>query len=102
VAAQGEMAGGGGAVLHSALSDKERAREWWRVRRGEARVVVGTRSAVFAPLENVGLVIVDEEQETSYKQEDTPRSNGRNVPIMRAKIEGALALWVRRHLRWKA
>src|ERR1700722_14239108 len=56
----------GVAVLHSALSDVERAREWWRVRNGEARVVVGTRSAVFAPLENLGLIIVDEEQESSY------------------------------------
>src|SRR6267142_840196 len=55
----------GVAVLHSALGDVERAREWWRVRNGEARVVVGTRSAVFAPLENVGLIIVDEEQENS-------------------------------------
>ena len=63
----------GVAVLHSALSDVERAREWWRVRNGEARVVVGTRSAIFAPLENLGLIIVDEEQESSYKQEETPR-----------------------------
>ncbi len=82
----------GVAVLHSALSDVERAREWWRVRNGEARVVVGTRSAVFAPLENVGLIIVDEEQENSYKQEETPRYNGRDVAILRAKLEGALAL----------
>jgi primosomal protein N' (replication factor Y) len=82
----------GVAVLHSALSDVERAREWWRVRNGEARVVVGTRSAVFAPLENVGLIIVDEEQENSYKQEETPRYHGRDVAIVRAKMEGALAL----------
>jgi primosomal protein N' (replication factor Y) len=82
----------GVAVLHSALSDVERAREWWRVRNGEARVVVGTRSAVFAPLENIGLIIVDEEQESSYKQEDTPRYHGRDVAIVRAKMEGALAL----------
>jgi len=82
----------GVAVLHSALSDVERAREWWRVRNGEARVVVGTRSAVFAPLENIGLVIVDEEQENSYKQEETPRYHGRDVAIVRAKMEGALAL----------
>jgi primosomal protein N' (replication factor Y) (superfamily II helicase) len=82
----------GVAVLHSALSDAERAREWWRVRNGEARVVVGTRSAVFAPLENLGLVIVDEEQESSYKQEETPRYHGRDVAIVRAKLEGAVAL----------
>jgi primosomal protein N' (replication factor Y) (superfamily II helicase) len=82
----------GVAVLHSALSGVERAREWRRVRSGEARVVVGTRSAVFAPLENVGLVIVDEEQENSYKQEETPRYHGRDVAIVRAKLENALAL----------
>ncbi|HEV2195541.1 MAG TPA: primosomal protein N' [Candidatus Acidoferrum sp.] len=82
----------GVAVLHSALSDVERAREWWRVRNGEARVVVGTRSAIFAPLENVGLIIVDEEQESSYKQEETPRYHGRDVAIVRAKMENAAAL----------
>src|SRR5215471_7553090 len=82
----------GVAVLHSALSDTERARAWWRVRHGEARVVVGTRSAVFAPLENLGLIIVDEEQECSYKQEETPRYHGRDVAIVRAKMENALAL----------
>ena len=62
------------------------------MRNGEARVVVGTRSAVFAPLENVGLIIVDEEQESSYKQEETPRYNGRDVAVVRAKLEGAVAL----------
>ncbi len=84
--------GPGVAVLHSGLADVERVREWWRVRAGEARVVVGTRSAVFAPLENLGVVIVDEEQESSYKQEDTPRYHGRDVAIVRAKMEGAVAL----------
>ena len=82
----------GVAVLHSALSDVERTREWWRVRNGQARVVVGTRSAVFAPLENLGLVIVDEEQENSFKQEETPRYHGRDVAIVRAKLENAVAL----------
>ena len=82
----------GVAVLHSTLSDVERAREWRRVRNGEARVVVGTRSAIFAPLENVGLIIVDEEQENSYKQEETPRYHGRDVAIVRAKMENAVAL----------
>ncbi len=80
------------AVLHSGLSDQERAREWWRVRRKEARVVVGTRSAVFAPLDGIGLIVVDEEQESSYKQEEAPRYNGRDVALMRAKLEGAVAL----------
>jgi len=82
----------GVAVLHSALSDVERAREWWRVRNGQARVVVGTRSAIFAPVENLGLIIVDEEQENSYKQEETPRYHGRDVAIVRAKMENAVAL----------
>jgi primosomal protein N' (replication factor Y) (superfamily II helicase) len=80
------------AVLHSGLPDIERAREWWRVRRGEASVVVGTRSAVFAPLENLGLIIVDEEQESSYKQEESPRYNGRDTAVYRARLEGAVAL----------
>ena len=90
----------GVAVLHSALTDLERAREWWRVRNGDARVVVGTRSAVFAPLENLGLIIVDEEQENSYKQEETPRYHGRDVAIVRAEMENAArAAWARRLLR---
>lgn len=80
------------AVLHSGLPDKERAREWWRVRRGEVRVVLGTRSAVFAPLENLGLIIVDEEQESSYKQEETPRYNGRDAAVVRASLVNAVAL----------
>ncbi|HWF12274.1 MAG TPA: primosomal protein N', partial [Candidatus Acidoferrales bacterium] len=84
--------GAGVAVLHSALAEVERAREWWRVRRGEARVVVGTRSAVFAPVENLGLIVVDEEQEASYKQEETPRYHGRDVAVVRAKLEGAVVL----------
>ncbi|MGD1211569.1 MAG: primosomal protein N' [Candidatus Acidiferrales bacterium] len=84
--------GEGVAVLHSGLPDIERAREWWRVRHGDARVVVGTRSAVFAPLENLGLVIVDEEQESSYKQEETPRYNGRDTAVYRAHLENAVVL----------
>ncbi len=84
--------GGEVAILHSALPDSERAREWWRVRHGEARVVVGTRSAVFAPLQNLGLIIVDEEQETSYKQEETPRYHGRDTAVYRARLEGAVTL----------
>jgi len=79
-------------VLHSGLPDIERAREWWRVRNGQARIVVGTRSAVFAPVENLGLIIVDEEQESSYKQEETPRYNGRDTAVYRARLEGAVAL----------
>jgi primosomal protein N' (replication factor Y) len=80
------------AVLHSALPEAERARQWWRVRRGDARVVVGTRSAVFAPLESLGLIIVDEEHEAAYKQEETPRYHGRDTAVMRGKLEGAVVL----------
>ena len=80
------------AVLHSALPDQERAREWWRVRRGDARIVVGTRSAVFAPLHNLGLILVDEEQETAYKQEEIPRYHGRDTAIYRARLENAVAV----------
>jgi primosomal protein N' (replication factor Y) len=77
------------ALLHSALTPEERGEQWHRIRKGEARVVVGTRSAIFAPVENLGLVIVDEEHDSSYKQESTPRYNGRDVAVMRAKLANA-------------
>ncbi len=80
------------AILHSGLSDGERHDEWQRIRRGDVDVVVGTRSAVFAPLERVGLIVVDEEHDTSYKQEESPRYNGRDVAIVRGQREGALVL----------
>ena len=73
------------AILHSALSDKERAEQWHRIKRGEARMVVGTRSAVFAPVADLALIIVDEEHDSSYKQEETPRYHARDVAVMRAK-----------------
>jgi primosomal protein N' (replication factor Y) len=77
------------AVLHSGLTKKQRIDEWLRIRGGFAPLVVGTRSAVFAPLLNLGLIIVDEEHETSYKQEETPRYNARDTAVMRGKKAGA-------------
>jgi primosomal protein N' (replication factor Y) len=80
------------AILHSALSDKERAEQWHRIKRGEARMVVGTRSAVFAPVGDLALIIVDEEQDSSYKQEETPRYHARDVAVMRAKMADAVVV----------
>lgn len=77
------------AILHSALSRDERAEQWRRIRRGEARIIVGTRSAVFAPVSNLALMVVDEEHDTSYKQEETPRYHGRDVAVMRGKLSNA-------------
>jgi primosomal protein N' (replication factor Y) (superfamily II helicase) len=80
------------AILHSALSDKERAEQWHRIKRGEARMVVGTRSAVFAPVSDLALIIVDEEHDSSYKQEETPRYHARDVAVMRAKMANAVVV----------
>ena len=80
------------AIQHSGLSDGERHDQWHRIRRGDVNVVIGTRSAVFAPLANPGLIIVDEEHDTSYKQDETPRYNGRDVAIMRGKFAAALVV----------
>ena len=80
------------ALLHSQLTPDERAEQWHRIRRGEARIVVGTRSAVFAPMVDLGLIIVDEEHDSSYKQEETPRYHGRDVAVMRAKLNEAVVV----------
>jgi len=84
--------GGEVALLHSALTPDERAEQWHRIRRGEARIVVGTRSAVFAPMVKLGLILVDEEHDASYKQEETPRYHGRDVAVMRAKFNEAVVV----------
>jgi primosomal protein N' (replication factor Y) len=80
------------AIQHSALSDGERHDQWHRIRRGDVDLVIGTRSAVFAPLTRLGLIVVDEEHDTSYKQEEAPRYHGRDVAIVRATYEGALVV----------
>ncbi len=84
--------GGRVAIQHSALSDGERYDQWHRIRRGEVDIVVGTRSAVFAPLPRLGLVIVDEEHDTAYKQEESPRYHGRDAALVRARAAGAVAV----------
>ena len=80
------------ALLHSALTPEERSEQWRRIKRGEAPIVVGTRSAIFAPAPNLGLILVDEEHDQSYKQEETPRYNARDVAVMRAKLAGAVVV----------
>jgi len=80
------------AILHSALSDKERAQQWHRIKSGDARMVVGTRSAVFAPVADLALIIVDEEHDSSYKQEETPRYHARDIAVMRAKMANAIVV----------
>jgi primosomal protein N' (replication factor Y) len=80
------------AVLHSALSDGERYDAWLALKRGDKRIAVGARSAVFAPLSNLGAIIVDEEHESSYKQGENPRYHAREVAIVRARIEGSVVV----------
>ena len=77
------------AIMHSGLSDGEKYDEWRKIKRGEAQVVVGARSAIFSPLENLGVIIIDEEHETSYKQDSSPRYHARDVALLRAKKHGA-------------
>src|SRR5262249_29590419 len=85
--------GDGVAVLHSGLTDAERRDERERIAAGEARLVVGARSAVFAPLSDLGLICIDEEHDPSYKQESDPRYDARTVAAKRAALEGAVTLY---------
>ena len=82
------------AVFHSGLASAERAQEWERVRRGAARIVVGARSALFAPVVDLGLIVVDEEQDLAYKQDSSPRYHGRDLALVRAKLTRAVAVLV--------
>jgi len=84
--------GEGVAIQHSGLSDGERHDQWQRIRRGDVDVVVGTRSAIFAPVRSLGLIIVDEEHDGSYKQEESPRYHGRDVAVVRGSQAGALVV----------
>lgn len=84
--------GEGLAVLHSHLSDGERHDEWHRIRDGGARIVVGARSALFAPVKHLGLIVVDEEHEGTYKQEESPRYHARDAAVMRGHLEGAMVV----------
>ena len=83
---------GQAVVLHSARSASERLAAWTRARRGQARLVIGTRSAIFAPLRDLGLIVIDEEQDASYKQDETPRYNGRDLAVVRARGADAIVL----------
>ncbi|HEX6812494.1 MAG TPA: primosomal protein N' [Planctomycetota bacterium] len=80
------------AVLHSGLTDAERGRQWQRLLQGKAKVAVGARSALFAPVQNLGLIVVDEEHETSFKQDSTPRYHAREMAIVRGEIEKAVVV----------
>src|SRR2546428_1485139 len=80
------------AVLHSHLSAGERHDEWHKIRQGRARIVIGARSAIFAPVDPLGLIVVDEEHEYSYKQEEAPRYHARDVAVVRGQMEGAVVV----------
>lgn len=80
------------AILHSHLNDRQRWEQWNKIKLGESKIVIGARSAIFAPLENLGIIIVDEEHETTYKQENRPRYNGRDLSILRGKMSNAAVI----------
>jgi primosomal protein N' (replication factor Y) len=80
------------AILHSGLTDRERYNEWMKIKNGEADIAIGARSDVFAPFENIGLIIVDEEHDTAYKQDNNPRYNGRDIAVVRGKLSDAVVI----------
>lgn len=80
------------AILHSHLTERQRFEQWLDIKNGKCHIVIGARSAIFAPMQNIGLIIIDEEHESSYKQENTPRYNGRDVAIVRAKMAKAAVI----------
>lgn len=89
------------AVMHSRLSGGERYDEWRKIREGQVKVAIGARSAVFAPFSRLGLIIMDEEHETSYKQEETPKYHARDVAVKEHSSIRRWLFWVQPHLRWK-
>ncbi len=80
------------AILHSHLNERQRWQQWNKIKSGESKIVIGARSAIFAPLENIGIIIVDEEHENTYKQDKTPRYNGRDIAIVRARLSNAVVV----------
>ena len=80
------------AVLHSSLTERQRSDQWWDIKNGNADIVVGARSAIFAPLEDVGLIVIDEEHENTFKQDTSPRYNARDVSVVRAAFENAVVV----------
>ncbi len=80
------------AILHSHLNERQRWQQWNKIKSGKSRIVIGARSAIFAPLENIGIIIVDEEHENTYKQDKTPRYNGRDIAIVRARLSNAVVI----------
>ena len=87
-----EVFGEGIAILHSHLNEREKWKQWKKIKSGKCKIVIGARSAIFAPLQRIGVIIVDEEHENSYKQDKTPRYNGRDLAIVRAKMNQAVVV----------
>jgi primosomal protein N' (replication factor Y) len=83
------------AVLHSNLTERERNNQWWQIKNGNADIVIGARSALFAPLDNLGLIVIDEEHENTFKQDSSPRYNARDLSLVRAQYENAVVVLVR-------